>query len=49
MERNFAGPPIIKDSPRRKNKLCKSTGPDSVSVELLEALELYGICKIANY
>ena len=42
MKRNFAGPPIMKDeiwAAVRKMKLGKATGPDSVSLELLEALE----------
>ena len=42
MKHNFAGPPIIKDKFRaamRKIKSGKATGPDRISVELLEALE----------
>ena len=44
MRRNFAGPPIVKDEIRatkRKMKLGKATVPDSISVELLEALQDY--------
>ena len=40
MKRNFAGPPTMKDEIReamRKIKLGKAKGPDSLSVELLEA------------
>ena len=49
MKPNFAGPLIMKDEIRaaiRKMKLGKATGPDTVSVELLEALEDYGIDQI---
>ena len=51
MKRNFTGPPIMKDeiwAAIRKMKLGKATGPDSISVELLEALEDYGINKITT-
>ena len=34
-------------STRRKMKLTKATGPDSISVENLEALKIYGIYKMA--
>ena len=49
------GPPILKDeikSPLRRMKYCKATGPDNISVEMLEALEDVGINKresIMNY
>ena len=48
---NEAGPPIMKDEIRaaiRRMKLGKATGPGSISVELLEALEDYGIDKITT-
>ncbi|GFS03903.1 RNA-directed DNA polymerase from mobile element jockey-like [Elysia marginata] len=51
MERNFAGPPILKVEVRaaiRKMKSGKATGPDKISVELIEALEDYGIEKTTN-
>ncbi|GFR99386.1 hypothetical protein ElyMa_004527200 [Elysia marginata] len=51
MKRNFAGPPILKDEVRaaiRKMKSGKATGPDKISVELIEALEDYGIEKTTN-
>ena len=47
----FAAPPIMKDEIRaaiRKMKLINATGPVSISVELLEALEDYGIDKIST-
>ena len=49
MESNFAGPPIMIDKIRaaiRKMKLSKAIGLDGISMELLEALEDYGIDKI---
>ncbi|GFS18525.1 endonuclease-reverse transcriptase [Elysia marginata] len=45
MKRNFAGLPILEDevrSAKRKMKTGKATGPDGVSIELIEALEDYG-------
>ncbi|GFS10001.1 RNA-directed DNA polymerase from mobile element jockey-like [Elysia marginata] len=51
MKRNLAGPPILKDEVRaaiRKMKSGKATGPDKISVELIEALEDYGIEKTTN-
>ncbi|GFR64021.1 endonuclease-reverse transcriptase [Elysia marginata] len=45
MKRNFAGLPILEDEVRsaiRKMKTGKATGPDGVSIELIEALEDYG-------
>ena len=51
MKGNFAGPPIMKDeiwAAIRKMKLGKATGPDSISVELIEAREDYGIDKITT-
>ncbi|GFS23132.1 LINE-1 retrotransposable element ORF2 protein [Elysia marginata] len=51
MKRNFAGPPILKDEVRaaiRKMKSGKATGADKISVELIEALEDYGIEKNTN-
>ena len=49
LKRNFAGSPIVKNeiwAAIRKMKLGKATGPDSISVELLEAFKNYGIDKI---
>ena len=48
MERNFAGPPIMKDDilvAIRKTKLGRATvpGQDSISMKLSEALKEYGI------
>ena len=51
MKRIFAGPPIMKDEIQaaiRKMKLVKATRPDSISVELIEAIEDYGIDKITT-
>ena len=48
MKKNFAGPPIMKDEVReamRKMKTGKATGPDGLSIELIEALEEFGIEK----
>ena len=42
MKRNFASPLIMKDdirAPIRKMKLSKATSPDSISLEVLKALE----------
>ena len=49
MKRNFAGPPILREevgSSIRKMKTGKATGPDGISMELIEALEDYGIERI---
>ena len=51
MKKNFAGPPIKKDEVReamRKMKTGKATGPDGLSIELIEALEEYGIEKVTT-
>ncbi|GFR88239.1 hypothetical protein ElyMa_000765700 [Elysia marginata] len=51
MKRNFAGPPIMKDEVRaaiRKMKAGKATGPDGVAVEMIEALEEYGVEKLTS-
>ncbi|GFR87016.1 endonuclease-reverse transcriptase [Elysia marginata] len=51
MKRNFAGPPIMKDKVRaaiRKMKAGKATGPDGVAVEMIEALEEYGVEKLTS-
>ena len=51
MKCNFAGLPIVKDgiwAALRKMKLGKATSPDSISVELLEALEDYDTDKITT-
>ena len=51
MKKNFAGPPIMKDKVReamRKMKTGKATGPDGLSIELIEALEEYGIEKVTT-
>ena len=48
---NLAGPAIMKDEIRaalQKMKLGKATGPDSISVDLLEALEDYRIDEITT-
>ena len=47
MKKNFAGPPIMKDEVReamRKMKTGKATGPDGLSIELIE----YGIEKVTT-
>ena len=51
MKKNFAGPPIMKDEVReamKKMKTGKATGPDGLSIELIEALEEYGIEKVTT-
>ncbi|GFS27117.1 RNA-directed DNA polymerase from mobile element jockey-like [Elysia marginata] len=51
MKRNFAGPPIMKDEARaaiRKMKAGKATGPDGTAVEMIEALEEYGVEKLTS-
>ena len=51
MKKNFAGPPIMKDEVReamRKMKTGKATGPDGLSIELIEALKEYGIEKVTT-
>ena len=51
MKKNFAGPPIMKDEVReamRKMKTGKATGPDGLSIELIEAIEEYGIEKVTT-
>ncbi|GFS21672.1 RNA-directed DNA polymerase from mobile element jockey-like [Elysia marginata] len=51
MKRNFAGPPIMKDEVRaaiRKMIADKATGPDGVAVEMIEALEEYGVEKLTS-
>ena len=51
MKKNFAGPPIMKDELReamRKMKTGKATGPDGLSIELIEALEEDGIEKVTT-
>ncbi|GFR90337.1 LINE-1 retrotransposable element ORF2 protein [Elysia marginata] len=51
MKRNFAGPPIMKDEVRaaiRKMKAGKATGPGGVAVEMIEALEEYGVEKLTS-
>ena len=51
MKKNFAGPPIMKDEVReaiRKMKTGKATGPDGLSIELIEALEEYAIEKVTT-
>ena len=51
MKKNFAGPPIMKDEVReamRKMKTGKATGPDGLSIELIEALEEFGIEKVTT-
>ncbi|GFO33982.1 retrovirus-related pol polyprotein line-1 [Plakobranchus ocellatus] len=49
MKNNFAGPPIMKEEVEtaiKKMKHGKATGPDNISVELIEALEDFGIGKV---
>ena len=51
MKKNFAGPSIMKDEVReamRKMKTGKATGPDGLSIELIEALEEFGIEKVTT-
>ena len=51
MKKNFACLPIKKDEVReamRKMKTGKVTGPDGLSIELIEALEEYGIEKVTT-
>ena len=51
MKKNFAGPPIMKDEVReamRKMKTGKATGPDGLSIELIKALEEFGIEKVTT-
>ena len=51
MKKNFAGSPIMKDEVReamRKIKTGKATGPDGLSIELIEALEEYRIEKVTT-
>ncbi|GFN75271.1 RNA-directed DNA polymerase from mobile element jockey-like [Plakobranchus ocellatus] len=49
MKNNIAGPPIMKEEVEtaiKKMKHGKATGPDNISVELIEALEDFGIGKV---
>ncbi|GFO03075.1 endonuclease-reverse transcriptase [Plakobranchus ocellatus] len=51
MKNNFAGPPIMKEEVEtaiKKMKYGKATGPDNISVELIEALEDFGIGKVTH-
>ncbi|GFN92682.1 RNA-directed DNA polymerase from mobile element jockey-like, partial [Plakobranchus ocellatus] len=53
MKNNFAGPPIMKEEvetarSRKKMKHGKATGPDNISVELIETLEDFGIGKVKH-
>ncbi|GFO01888.1 RNA-directed DNA polymerase from mobile element jockey-like [Plakobranchus ocellatus] len=51
MKNNFAGPPIMKEEVEtaiKKMKHGKATGPDNISVELIEALEDFGIGKVTH-
>ncbi|GFO38874.1 endonuclease-reverse transcriptase [Plakobranchus ocellatus] len=51
MKNNFAGPPIMKEEVEtaiKKMKHVKATGPDNISVELIEALEDLGIRKVTH-
>ena len=51
IKKKFAGPPTMKDEVRkamRKMKTGKATGPDGLSIELIEALEEYGIEKVTT-
>ncbi|GFO02707.1 endonuclease-reverse transcriptase [Plakobranchus ocellatus] len=51
MKNNFAGPPIMKEEVEtaiKKMKHGKATGPFNISVELIEALEDFGIGKVTH-
>ncbi|GFO24946.1 endonuclease-reverse transcriptase [Plakobranchus ocellatus] len=51
MKNNFAGPSIMKEEIEtaiKKMKYGKATGPDNISVELIEALEDFGIGKVTH-
>ncbi|GFO20348.1 transposon tx1 uncharacterized 149 kda protein [Plakobranchus ocellatus] len=51
MKNNFAGPPIMKEEVEtaiKKMKHGNATGPDNISVELIEALEDFGIGKVTH-
>ena len=51
MNGNFAGPPILKDEVRaatKKMKNGKATGPDGISVELIEALGDFGLVELTE-
>ncbi|GFN95209.1 transposon tx1 uncharacterized 149 kda protein [Plakobranchus ocellatus] len=51
MKNNFAGPPIMKEEVEtavKKMKHGKAIGPDNISVELIEALEDFGIGKVTR-
>ncbi|GFR78512.1 hypothetical protein ElyMa_000535800 [Elysia marginata] len=51
MKKNFAGPPTMEDEVRaamKKMKAGKATGPDGVAVEMIEALEQYGVEKLTS-
>ncbi|GFO39342.1 RNA-directed DNA polymerase from mobile element jockey-like [Plakobranchus ocellatus] len=51
MKNNFVGPPILKEEVEtaiKKMKHGKATGPDNISVELIEALEDFGIGKVTH-
>ena len=49
---NFEGPPISRDEVRhaiRKIKSGKAAGPDNIAIELIEALEEFGIVKLTTF
>ncbi|GFO09438.1 retrovirus-related pol polyprotein from type-1 retrotransposable element r2 [Plakobranchus ocellatus] len=51
MKNNFAGLPIMKEeveTAMKKMRHGKATGPDNISVELIEALEDFGIGKVTH-
>ncbi|GFO32139.1 RNA-directed DNA polymerase from mobile element jockey-like [Plakobranchus ocellatus] len=51
MKNNFAGPPIMKEEVEtaiKKMKHGKATGPYNISVELIEALEDFGIGQVTH-
>ena len=51
MKGNFASPPILKDEVRaatKKMKNRKATGPDGISVELIEALGDFGFVELTE-
>ena len=45
--KNFDGPPIMKDEVRKAVKSMKkgkTAGPDTITVEMIESLDEFGIC-----
>ncbi|GFO05641.1 RNA-directed DNA polymerase from mobile element jockey-like [Plakobranchus ocellatus] len=51
MKNNFAGLPVMKEEVKaaiKKMKHGKATGPDNISVELIEVLEDFGIGRVTH-